>query len=242
MRTMSQHIRLLQENMAALTPPSRNLTPNPPTDRDTPPLQLVSAPSASERRRPVLPDPIKFEGARSKFRPWIIEMRNKITTDGSVIGSPPDQFNYIFSRLGGTAQMMASTYAESTTSLKTTQDFLSYLESCYGDPNASAGAAIRLREIIQKDNESFATFLPKFEREMAYAGGAGWPDIVQINYLEAALNKKMAAQLIPMTQLPTTYREYIHTLQALGSRLESFELTSKSRQVSRRSPSPKVGG
>ncbi len=35
--TMSQHIRLLQENMAALTPPSRNLTPNLPTDRDTPP-------------------------------------------------------------------------------------------------------------------------------------------------------------------------------------------------------------
>ncbi len=102
--------------------------------------------------------------------------------------------------------MMASTYAESTTSLKTTQDFLSYLESCYGDPNTSARAAIRLREITQKDNESFATFLPKFEREMADAGGAGWPDVVQINYLEAALNKKMAAQLIPMTQLPTTYR------------------------------------
>lgn len=63
---------------------------------------------------------------------------------------------------------------------------LDYLNWRYGDPNAKSRAMERLRASKQKPNESFATFFPKFEKELADSGGGAWDDAVQINYLEGA--------------------------------------------------------
>ncbi|KAH9226692.1 hypothetical protein K456DRAFT_58651 [Colletotrichum gloeosporioides 23] len=47
-----------------------------------------------------------------------------------------------------------------------------------------------------KENESFAIFLPKFEKELAEGGGGHWADAVRINYLKGALNSTLWDRLI----------------------------------------------
>lgn len=55
--------------------------------------------------------------------------------------------------------------------VESSDQFMQYLETYYRDPNAEARALDRLHTIRQKENESFAIFLPKFEKELAEGGG-----------------------------------------------------------------------
>ena len=66
--------------------------------------------------------------------------------------------------------------------------FLTYLSACYGDPNLKQRALGRLTDLRQGDKESFAAFLPRFEKELTDSGGSTWPDDVQINHLRSSLN------------------------------------------------------
>ena len=49
---------------------------------------------------------------------------------------------------------------------------LNYLKEYYTDPDVSQRALKRLRRIRQGDNEPFAVFLPRFERELMENDGA----------------------------------------------------------------------
>ena len=73
---------------------------------------------------------------------------------------------------------------------------LNYLKKCYTDPDASQRALERLRRIRQGDNEPFAVFLPRFERELMESDRAAWLDYFKILYLEGALNAKIAGYFI----------------------------------------------
>ena len=75
---------------------------------------------------------------------------------------------------------------------------LNYLKECYTDSDASQRALERLRRIRQGDNEFFAAFFPRFERELMESDGAAWPDYFKISYLEGALNAKIVGCLITM--------------------------------------------
>jgi hypothetical protein len=220
-------------------PPSTNealLTPNTTSRQFTPP------PIGAPKKRATLPDPPKFDGTRNNFRAWYLEMQNKIQVDGGVIGGNRDQFAYIFSRLEKTPQSMTVAYVErgGNDGLYNPTAYMTYLHACYGDPNARARAIDRLRSLRQKANESFAAFLPKFEKELADGGGAEWTDAVRINYLEGAINDTMRDRLISVTALPERYTEYVQALQTIGSRLDSLSFAKRQAKssTSHRSSSP----
>ncbi|XP_044716023.1 uncharacterized protein HRG_10197 [Hirsutella rhossiliensis] len=105
--------------------------------------------------------PPRFEGVRSKFRAWLSEMKNKLRVDGRVIGNKADQFAYIYARLGGAPQQMTIAYVEAggRGGDSDPDQYLQYLEECYGDPNARTRALDKLRSLRQRDKESFATLL-----------------------------------------------------------------------------------
>ena len=50
----------------------------------------------------------------------------------------------------------------------------------------------------QGEKESFSTFLPRFEKELADSRLRDAGDAVAISYLEGALNDKMSAALVTM--------------------------------------------
>ncbi|KAK6855471.1 hypothetical protein PG995_009003 [Apiospora arundinis] len=188
---------------------------------------LPDSPTSFTRKKPLLPDPAKFNGTKSTFRAWLTEMRNKLLVDGLVMGTNRDQFMYIFARLERTPQNMTIAFMErgGTDGQYQPQHYLSYLESCYGDPNLEARAIDRLQKLAQKDSESFATFLPKFERELADGGGSDWPDRVKISWLRGALNITLKRALAGIYPTPSTYPEYVRLVQVLGSQLD--ELTPR---------------
>jgi hypothetical protein len=188
------------------------------------------APQASVvKTKATYPKPDKFDGTKSKYRTWLQEMKNKLEADGQVIGDTKDQFNYIYACLASQPQRMVISFVESGGSHAAydPQDFLNYLTIMFTDPNEKARALDRLRSLYQAPNESFATFIPKFEREILDAGGTNWTDEVCINYLDGALNNKLHQALLSIIQIPQNYHEYVQLLHTLGSRLDGMEYSRK---------------
>ena len=158
-------------------------------------------------------------------------MESKLETDGLAIGTQRDQFAYIFARLTDAPQAMSAAYYDHSKQTGTTDplEFLSYLSSCYLDPNLSQKALNRLGSMTQGDKEPFASFLPKFERELADADGAGWTAAVKISYLKKALNGEMRRELKGQLNMPTEYHPYVRALQDLGANLDEFRGFSQRR-------------
>ena len=90
----------------------------------------------------------------------------------------------------------------------------------------------------QRDKESFATFLPKFEKELAESGGSAWPCDVQINSLERCLNKRMIELLRGQRGMPTDYLGYVRALQELGTNLDRERYQSQKSDYTLRARSP----
>ena len=82
------------------------------------------------------------------------------------------------------------------TGLYNANGLLNYLKEYYIDPDISQRALERLRRIRQRKNESFAAFLPRFERELIKSDGAVWPNYFKVSYLKGALNTKIINYLI----------------------------------------------
>lgn len=208
-------------------PPILNVAAPPPPTEQAEGTQIRRI----NRKKPTLPNPPKFDGTRRNFRPWYLEMRAKLSLDRDAFSNEQELFAYVYARLEGTAQNMAAAYFEQGGSdgSQSADHFLDYLNRRYGDPNAKRRALDRLRTLRQRPDESFATFFPKFEKELADSGGGSWEDVVQINYLEGALNYELRDRLIAVPSIPTTFNEYAELLLTIGSRLDSRNYQNRSR-------------
>ena len=76
-------------------------------------------------------------------------MKNKLAVDGPAIGTQADQFAYVYSRLERTPQNMTIAFVEKggVDGSRDPNQYLTYLDGCYGDPNAQARAIDRLQTI-----------------------------------------------------------------------------------------------
>lgn len=178
--------------------------------------ETIEVHSARER----LPILEKFNGNRSVWDEWHLGAFHKLEKDGSAIGDGFDQFMYIYSRLEGEAAKMVSTTAKSL-SLNRKGDgleFLEYLNTVFGDPNKKARAQQQLYSLKQRDRESFATFLPKFETILATAGWSTYADDQKISLLKNALSKEMRTSLIGK-KLPSKWSDCISELLTISSEI-----------------------
>jgi hypothetical protein len=265
-----EHIQVLQGTIASLretvtaqaamtgtnTPgteggdhPINQVPPAPPqAPRPAPPAAPPTAPPAAlpepepERRgsKMTMPDPPRFDGTRKKFRSWRLEMEGKLRADGHVIGSPSNQFAYIYSRLGDLPQATSAAFYErgGADGQRDPAAFMRYLTLTYQDPNIAQEALNKVSGMTQGDRESFAAFLPRFERELADAGGALWTDDVRINYLKKALNEEMTDRLVGNLHLPTNYDGYVRELYQLGTNLSAQRAARKRGQKKTPAPPP----
>ena len=140
--------------------------------------------------RKSLPNISKFDGTSRKGYPmWKVEADNKLRIDGAVIGTPQDQAAYLFSKMEAKAQLMVVSFYQNQSGCDATT-FVRHLDSVYIDPNAAARALNRL-QVMKQSKESFATFLPKFEKELGKSQLTMVPDMVKIGYLRGALNTEI---------------------------------------------------
>jgi hypothetical protein len=69
---------------------------------------------------------------------------------------------------------------------------LDRLELLYGERNRKEKAIQNLYSIGQKVDETFISFYPRFEKEMANADAESWPKHAKISYLRNALSSTLA--------------------------------------------------
>ena len=107
--------------------------------------------------------------------------------------------------------------------------FVRHFDSVYIDPNAAARASNWL-QAMKQGRESFATFLPKFEKELGESQLTMVPNMVKIGYLRDTLNTKMQRVMIG----PVTYTDYGGFVQALL--VVDFQLDCLQYQKGRTAP------
>ncbi|KAL6359922.1 hypothetical protein LRP88_07350 [Fusarium phalaenopsidis] len=153
-------------------PITNEITPEPP-----------AVPRTIPRRKP-LPDPPKFSGNRREYPSWSQQMRDKLLLDAEFYPTSQERFYLINSCLSQKAQSLVAAFyrAGGTGGRRDPEDFMEYLDRSNEDRNIQARATSSLLERRQKANESFATFLPKFEQHIAEAGGTTWEDKVKITF------------------------------------------------------------
>lgn len=191
------------------------------------PIPPSPSPEAPRRPRPRLPDPEKFAGSVNDWPTWRITMENKLAVDGDAIGSPREQFMYIFSRLEKVAWKNTGTYVRTYRETGTPELLLTYLENMYGDPNACARAARRLHQMKQADDVPFSKFLPRLEREFADAGALDWPDEAKRQILIGALNRETSYALMSRG-IPRTFLELISCLHEISNDRDALEISGTS--------------
>jgi hypothetical protein len=190
---------------------------NPAADIPVPPI------GTQYRPRPRLPDPALFEGTKSLWRGWKLEMENKLQEDAEALGTPTAQLRYIFSRLTGKAKENVTTYVEMESKKSTTNPaaLLARLDLLYGDRDREQKAIQALHHIRQGEYESFASFYPKFEREIANANAESWPDNSKMSYLRHALNDRLKQALVPVARLEvSTYTGLVTKCEELSNSME----------------------
>ena len=176
----------------------------------------VTAPALRKR----LPDISKFDGSRKSYPMWKVEADNKLRIDGAVLGTPQDQAAYLFTRMEAKAQLMVVSFYQNQPSCDA-RTFVQHLDSVFIDPNAAARALNRL-QAMKQGRESFATFLPKFEKELGESQLTMVPDMVKIGYLRGALNVEMQRAMIgPVTYVH--YGTFVQALLAVGSQLDCLQ-------------------
>lgn len=94
-----------------------------------------------------------------------------------------------------------------------------YLENIYGDPNLKRRATQRLREMKQGARQSFAKFLPTFEKEFADSGAMTWPEDAKISILTGSLNLAMRTALA-YREVPGTLADLILLLRRIDTDLD----------------------
>jgi hypothetical protein len=216
----------------------------PVLDTMSPPIPLTSETRQGQiptKKKPTIPNPKLFDGNRRNFQAWQLAMESKLQVDGPALGGPADQFAYIYARLDQTPQSLAAAYFRrgGNDGSRNPAEFMEYLSSCYGDPHLKQRALNRLETMRQDQKESFAAFLPRFERELADSGGANWDDEIKINALRRVLNREMETYLIGQLILPTAYPGFVNALQSLGANIEGHRFRNRKtdhQQPFRRNP------
>lgn len=232
----------LQAVETAVNDRRTNTTPLTPSGLGTStPQEEVSVPvpeqKPTQRPRPRLPDPALYEGKKSTWRGWKLEMENKLHEDADALGSSMSQFKYVYSRLSGRAKEDVTTFVEIETKRPEANpaSLLNRLDLLYGDRDREKKAIQALHTLKQGENESFAAFYPRFEREIANANAEAWPDASKISYLRNALNDKLKMMLVPVNR--AEINSYVGFATKCDELSNSMELLGQWRKPSSRNRS-----
>jgi hypothetical protein len=228
----SARMRMLETSSQTLSY-TANAAPTT-TTTTTPPITKASDSRihTTSKPRPSLPHPPTFSGNKSQWRGWKLEMEGKIEEDAPAIGSLKAQLRYIFMRLEGAAKTNITTFYE----MQLREDspnpsqLLKRLELLYGERNRKQKAIQNLHSIRQREDETFISFYPRFEKEIANANAEGWDDDAKILYLRNALSNKMRDCLVGLSGSDTnTYAGFAQRCVDVSNDMELYGQWTRKR-------------
>lgn len=168
--------------------------------------------------RPRLPPLHEFDGTRTLYSAWRIEVDTKLKIDWEAIGGEAAAVGTIFASLTGPARVTCATRVSEILSSPhpSTQSFLTYLDDCYLDRHAREQAQRKLAKLRQ-GNQSFATFLPEFERLLHEAGGGSWPESIKIEKFRDCVSRSLLLAVSVVPEQPTTLNDWIRYLSNVSN-------------------------
>ncbi|KAG9379213.1 Retrotransposon gag protein [Pyrenophora tritici-repentis] len=207
LQSLLQRLEDMSTRMERLEAPSHELP-------QTPDFEHICAynPKAAAQ----LPHPPTFGGNKSQWRGWKLEMEGKIEEDAQAIGSL---------KLSYATETNVTTYYEIQVKEESPNPFklLDRLELLYGERNRKEKAIQNLYSIRQKDDETFISFYPRFEKEMANADAESWPEHTKISYLRNALSGRIKDRLVGTSGAETsTYARFAQKCVDLSNDMELF--------------------
>jgi hypothetical protein len=163
MRVLETSSQLPVPRADATRTPTPTPTTKPITEAGDAPIHTTSKP------RPSLPHPPTFSGNKSQWRGWKLEMEGKIEEDARAIGTLRAQLRYIFMRLEGAAKTNVTTFYEMQLRQESPDPcrLLERLGILYEERNRKQKAIQNLHSIRQREDETFISFYPRFEKEIA---------------------------------------------------------------------------
>ncbi|EDU49780.1 predicted protein [Pyrenophora tritici-repentis Pt-1C-BFP] len=107
---------------------------------------------------------------------------------------------------------------------------LERLELLYGERNRKQKAIQNLHSIRQREDETFISFYPRFEKEIANANAEGWDDDAKISYLRNALSNKMRDRLVGLSGSDTdTYAGFVQRCVDVSNDMELYGQWTKKK-------------
>jgi hypothetical protein len=159
-------------------------------------------------------------------------MEGKIEEDALAIGSLRAQLRYIFMHLEGAAKTNVTTFYETQLrqELPNPHSLLERLDIIYGERNRKQKAIQNLHAIRQREDETFISFYPRFEKEIANADAEGWDNDAKISYLRNALNSRMRDNLVGCSGSETnTYDGFVQKCVDVSNDMELYGQWTKKR-------------
>ena len=143
----------------------------------------------SSRRR--LPDPYRFKGDRSEYPGWKVSMKSKLQADMEDYPTAVLQCGYMYNRLKGRAQQMATPWIQSheKNQSQTQEEFWKFLDSCFRDIYASTRALDKLINIRQ-GRRSIREYQVDFEEQYLLAGDT-LPEPMKMTLFRKGLNLEL---------------------------------------------------
>ena len=232
------HASLRAENAALRAQvqslPLANTSAIPPATSTTPTAPLISDASGSTgthgERRPRAPKLSSFDGQRTNYKPWRIEVTNKLVVDGPIMGGEYGKISAIYAALDPAPKKnMASTVQRMLASpTPNVMLFLEHLDVSYGNPHEVQQALQKLNSLRQ-GTRSFITFLPEFERLLSEAGGDNWPEEVKIDRLCNAVSVEILGDTTNVP-LPKDYLGTVNMLRSIAENRYYLEQRRKAEQ------------
>ena len=172
----------------------------------------------------------EYDGSSSEWEHWNIQAKIKLDVDGHAMGTPHEQYGYLFSRLRGHAAQTMVPYADehSENVSGNPHEFLKLMDQHFGDPMKQQRAQSQLSTIRQGKNESFAKFASKFDALLAKCKGFDWPETIKVSMMKNAISVELRDRIVGLNH-GQTYAEFKNLLFRISNDLASNRAVQSSQ-------------
>lgn len=159
-------------------------------------------------------------------------LRAKLEIDGRSIGGQKEQVWYAFERLAGDALARIFPWItyEQQIEIFTGEELFVQMRTAFADPQQQQKSLVELNRIKQR-GVPFNEFLNNFNPTILEAQGWSWEDVIKNGYLKSALDTKLLAATVGMTE-KDTYEGYCAQLRMVNDQMiEISEVTARKQWV-----------
>ena len=194
--------------------------------------------ATSNFRSEKFPDPEKFNGKRANLPGFITQLRMKLEVNHDRFRNEVAKVIYSVSRLEGKAldQVVPLVNANPSATFSSVDEFISYLESSFGDPDPR-GTARRELVSLKQGKGDFASYYSQFLRIMAYLD---YNESAKIDALTEGISDELKDALMFRTELPKQLSPFAATLMTIDNQIRGRRADKAIRSITNYCNLPEV--